>query len=235
MGDRTRRSGQERRRFRIVCGKIVVCGSMRRRHKTKIAALATVAALTLGLGACATAPADPAERAAFERTNDPFEPTNRVIFGVNMFLDKWAIEPAAEVYRDGVPDLLQIWVRNFLVWLHEPTVFANNLLQGDLRSAGRTSARFAINTLLGPAGLRDMAKQAGFQRQDGDFGQTLHVWGFPQGPYLVLPLLGPSNVRDVIGMGADTYIDPFHYLASINRSGVATWGRFAAQGLDERA
>jgi phospholipid-binding lipoprotein MlaA len=208
---------------------------MRRRHKTKIAALATVASLTLGLGACATPPADPAERAAFERTNDPFEPTNRVILDVNMFADKWAVEPIAEVYRDGVPEVMQIWIRNFLGWLREPTVFANNLLQGDLRSAGRTSVRFTVNALLGPAGLRDMAKQAGYRHEVADFGQTLHVWGFPEGPYLVLPLLGPSNVRDAIGMGADTFTDPFRYFAAVNKSGAATWGRFGAEGIDERA
>jgi phospholipid-binding lipoprotein MlaA len=212
---------------------------MRRRHKTKNAAPATVAsaalALLLTLGGCATAPADPAARAAFEQTNDPFEPTNRVIFDVNMFVDKWAIEPIAEGYRDGVPDLFQIWVRNFLGWLHEPTVFANSLLQGDLTRAGRTSARFAINTLIGPFGLRDMAKQQGYGHETGDFGQTLHVWGFPEGPYLMLPLLGPSNLRDAIGMGADTYMDPFRYFAAINKSGAATWGRFGAAGIDERA
>jgi phospholipid-binding lipoprotein MlaA len=187
------------------------------------------------LGACASPPADPAARAAFEQTNDPLEPTNRVIFDVNMFVDKWAIEPLAEGYRDGVPDVFQIWVRNFLVWLREPTVFANDVLQGDVSRAGRTTARFAINTLLGPFGLRDMAKQAGYEHQPADFGQTLHVWGFPEGPYLVLPLLGPSNVRDAIGLGADTFIDPFRYMAVVNRSGTATWGRFGAEGIDERA
>src|SRR5580700_1192758 len=109
---------------------------MRRRHKTKIAAPATVASMALAsilaLGACASAPADPAARAAFEQTNDPLEPTNRVIFNVNMFVDKWAIEPLAEGYRDVVPDPLQLMVRSFLGWLREPTVFANDLLQGEL-------------------------------------------------------------------------------------------------------
>jgi phospholipid-binding lipoprotein MlaA len=196
---------------------------------------AAIAAVGAWLGACATPPADSAERAAFERTNDPFEPTNRVIFGANMFVDKWAIEPVAEVYRDGVPELLQIWIRNGLRWAHEPVVLANNLLQADMTTAGRTTARFMINTLLGPVGLRDMAKQAGYGPQDGDFGQTMHVWGLPEGPYIVLPLLGPSNVRDGIGMGVDALLDPIRYLEEFNESGYATWGRFAMQGLDERA
>jgi phospholipid-binding lipoprotein MlaA len=212
---------------------------MRRRHKTKIAAPATIAstivALAVALGACASPPADPAARAAFEQSNDPLEPTNRVIFDVNMFVDKWAIEPLAEGYRDGVPEVFQIWVRNFLGWLREPTVFANDLLQGDVARAGNTTARFMINGLIGPFGLRDMAKQAGYLHEVGDFGQTLHVWGFSEGPYLMLPLLGPSNVRDAIGLGADTFIDPFRYMAVVNRSGAATWGRFGAEGIDERA
>ena len=201
----------------------------------KILALATLATAAVGLGACATPPDDPADRAAFERTNDPLEPTNRVIFDVNMAVDKWALEPAAEAYRDSVPDLLQIWIRNFLGWLREPTTLANNLLQGEVSRAGRTTARFMINALLGPAGLRDMAKQQGYPHELGDFGQTLHVWGFAEGPYLVLPLLGPSNVRDAIGFGVDSFIDPFRYMSAVNKSGEATWVRFAVEGLDERA
>jgi len=204
-----------------------------------MAAPATLAAVSIVLLAlmtgCATPPADPAERAAFERTNDPFEPTNRVVFAANMFVDRWAIEPIAEGYRDVVPDLVQIWVRNFIRWAHEPTVLANNVLQGEYTRAGKTTARFAINTLLGPLGLRDMAKQAGFKPQSGDFGQTLHVWGFPEGPYLVLPLLGPSNVRDLVGLGADTFMDPLRYVEEVRESALAGWGRFVVEGIDERA
>ncbi len=207
---------------------------MRRRHKTKSAALATLAAALALLGACATAPADPAGRAAFERTNDPLEPTNRVIFDVNMFADKWAIEPLAEGYREVTPEVMQIWIRNFLHWLREPTVFANNLLQGEVSRAGRTTARFAINTLLGPFGMRDMAKQIGYVQEVGDFGQTLHVWGFPEGPYLMLPLLGPSNVRDALGLGVDAISDPIRF-AAISRSTTITWGRFGLEGIDERS
>ena len=212
---------------------------MRRRHKTKTAASATAAAgllaLALAMGGCASIPADPAGRAAYEAANDPFEPTNRVIFAGNMFLDNWAIAPLAEGYRDVIPDIGQLWIRNFLHWLREPTVLANNVLQGNMSSAGKTSARFMINTLVGPIGLRDMAKQAGYDRQVGDFGQTLHVWGFPEGPYLMLPLLGPSNVRDGIGLGADTFMDPLRYVEAVHDSVLASWGRFVLEGIDERA
>jgi phospholipid-binding lipoprotein MlaA len=194
-----------------------------------------VSALALSLASCATPPADPAARAVFERTNDPLEPTNRVIFGVNMFVDKWAIEPIAEVYRDGVPDVIQTALRGVLHWAREPTVLANNLMQGDISTAGRTTARFMMNTLLGPIGLRDMAKLQGYPQQVGDFGQTLHVWGFPEGPYLMLPLLGPSNPRDGIGKAADAFLDPFRYFEEVSESSFATWGRFGAEGIDERA
>jgi phospholipid-binding lipoprotein MlaA len=212
---------------------------MRRRHKTKTAATATAAAgllaLALAMAGCASVPADPAGRAAYEAANDPFEPTNRVIFAGNMFVDKWAIEPIAEAYRDGTPELTQLWMRNFLRWLREPTVLANNVLQGEISRAGRTTARFMINTLVGPFGLRDMAKKAGYGPQVGDFGQTLHVWGFPEGPYLMLPLLGPSNVRDGIGLGADTFMDPLRYVEEVKESIFASWGRFVMEGIDERA
>ncbi|HUA51800.1 MAG TPA: VacJ family lipoprotein [Candidatus Sulfotelmatobacter sp.] len=210
---------------------------MRRRHKTKAAALATIttaALLALTLASCATPPSDPEARADFERTNDPFEPTNRAIFQVNLVVDKWLFEPLAEGYRDVVPEFGQVTIRSFLSWLRDPTVFGNSLLQGDLTRAGHTAARFAINTLVGPIGLRDMAKQAGYPHENGDFGQTLHVWGFPEGPYLVLPILGPSNVRDAIGLGVDSIGDPVRY-AAISHSGKVTWGRFGLEGVDERA
>jgi len=218
------------------CGPDVIFtrGVPTRMAPTLRAAVAALA-LALGLTACASLPGDPIERAAFERTNDPFEPTNRVIFDVNMFVDKWAIEPIAEVYRDGVPEPIRTAFHNLLQWAREPTVLANNLLQGDISTAGRTSARFMINTLLGPAGIRDMAKQVGYVHEVGDFGQTLHVWGFPEGPYLMLPLLGPSNLRDALGKAADTFIDPFRYFEEISESTFASWRRFGAEGLDERA
>jgi phospholipid-binding lipoprotein MlaA len=210
---------------------------MRRRHKTKAGGLATVVAaslLALALAGCATPPGDPEERAEFERINDPFEPTNRAVFEVNLFVDTWLFEPLAEGYRAVVPDPGQRAIRNVLRWLREPTVFGNNLLQGDLTRAGHTAARFAINTLVGPVGLRDMARRAGYPAELGDFGQTLHVWGLPEGPYLVLPILGPSNVRDAIGLGVDSYSDPIRY-AAISHSGTITWGRFGLEGIDARA
>jgi phospholipid-binding lipoprotein MlaA len=205
---------------------------MARRHKIKRAALASL--VVAALAACASVPTDPAERAAYEAANDPLEPLNRATFAVNNVLDQVVFEPLATGYSEAVPELFQIWIRNFLAWLREPTILANNLLQGDIQAAGKTTARFMINTLLGPAGMRDMAKQQGYERQVGDFGQTLHVWGFPEGPYLMLPVLGPTNLRDGIGLGVDSISDPIRF-AAISRSDVITWGRFGLEGIDERA
>ena len=213
---------------------------MGRRHKSNRAALASLLVLAsmlgpaLGLGGCASVPTDPDARAAYDAANDPIEPLNRATFEVNMVFDRFLWEPLAIGYSEAVPELIQIWMRNFLSWLREPTVLANNLLQGDLHTAGKTTARFMINTLLGPAGLRDMAKQQGFPHQTGDFGQTLHVWGFPEGPYIMIPILGPSNLRDGIGLGVDSIADPIRF-AAISRSQVITWGRFGIEGIDERA
>src|SRR5438093_179430 len=87
-----------------------------------------------------------------------------------------------------------------------------------------------LASMLGPAGLRDMAKQQGFPHQTGDFGQTLHVWGFPEGPYIMIPILGPSNLRDGIGLGVDSIADPIRF-AAISRSRLVTWGCFGIEGI----
>jgi len=235
MSEPLRMNFPDTARLRAIGPNFIVTRGMPTRLAPTVRATVAALALTLSLAACARLPGDPVERAAFERTNDPFEPTNRVIFDVNMFVDKWAVEPVAEIYRDGVPEPIRTAFHNLLQWAREPTVLANNVLQGDISTAGRTSARFMINTLLGPAGIRDMAKLQGYPRQIGDFGQTLHVWGFREGPYLMLPLLGPSNVRDALGKAADTFIDPFRYFEEISESSFASWGRFGAEGIDERS
>jgi len=93
-------------------------------------------------------------------------------------------------------------------------VFANDLLQGEVRRAGTTAGRFLVNSTVGLAGLLDLAARRGMTEQTGDFGQTLYVWGLPEGPYLMLPLFGPSNPRDGIGTGVDIISDPWIYLTS---------------------
>jgi phospholipid-binding lipoprotein MlaA len=105
--------------------------------------------------------------------------------------------------------------------MKEPRLFFNNVLKGRFERAGITLGRFTANTSLGLAGIFDVAAMWGLKRQSADFGQTLFVWGFPEGPYLILPLLGPSNPRDAIGMGIDSYADPFTILATTH--GIEEW------------
>jgi phospholipid-binding lipoprotein MlaA len=191
----------------------------------------------LALGGCATVPEDPAERAVFEQTNDPFEPLNRELFDFNMFLDRNAIKPVALAYRDYIPEPVRTGIRNFLNNLGEPVIFANNLLQGELKRAGITLTRFIGNTFVGGLGLFDVATKAGAPRQYGDFGQTLWAWGVPDGPFLMLPVLGPSNPRDSIGQGVDGYADPVGIIVNnaVDYSTEIGVGRFVVDGIDRRA
>lgn len=189
----------------------------------------------LALSACATPPTDPAARAQFEANNDPLEPMNRQIFSFDMFVDKWVIKPFSQVYANVVPDPGKDAIRNFLGNLHEPVIFANDVLQTEFQRAGWTAERFALNSSVGVGGVFDVATKWGIEKQSGDFGQTMYHYGVPEMFYLVLPLLGPSNPRDAVGMVADGYADPFSYLAYDYGADVATYARWGAEGLDERA
>ena len=166
----------------------------------------------LGLSACSSVPVTKAEQTEVKRINDPIEPFNRAIFDVNDFLDRLLIRPLAELYRFWTPSYLRDRVASILKNMGEPVVMANNLLQGDVTKAGTTLGRFLINSTAGVGGMYEVAGGYGLDRQNGDFGQTLHVWGMGEGPYLVLPLFGPSNIRDAIGLGVDTVMSPWKYV-----------------------
>jgi phospholipid-binding lipoprotein MlaA len=189
----------------------------------------------LSLSACATPPTDPQEREQFEQNNDPLEPLNRGIFAGNQIFDQYLLRPLAVAYRDVVPEFGRTGIHHFLVNLREPVVFANAVLQGEGDKAGTTFARFFFNSTVGVFGLADPATSMGLKHQIGDFGQTLDVWGAPEGPYLVLPIIGPSNFRDAVGYGVDEYLDPMHYYAQNNDADEAVWGRFILDGLDRRS
>lgn len=198
----------------------------------------TNAALILGtalfLGACADAPADLSGDGP-PQVNDPIEPYNRYMFSVNDALDGAIIRPAAEAYRFVVPEPGRRVVLNFLRNLEAPVTLANNILQADIGGAGVTSARFIINTTVGVAGLFDAAAAMGFERRSEDFGQTLGVYGAGGGPYFVLPILGPSNFRDTLGMGVDHFFDPLNYWTrNTDREGV-TVVRTLVRGIDFRS
>lgn len=170
-----------------------------------------IASLGLGLGACATPPADPIAREQFEADNDPLRPLNEVIFDFNLVVDKAVLRPVASGYRTVLPEGVRDSVRNFLRHLKTPVNMANSLLQGDLEGFGTHFGRFAFNTLAGFGGLFDAAGDAGVPYREEDFGQTLAVWGFPEGPYVMLPILGPSTVRDTGGLVGDYFMDPLTY------------------------
>ena len=127
---------------------------------------------------------------------DPFEPTNRVVFEISDDLDTMVIRPVAEIYRDVTPRFIKNSVTNFFYNLSEVDTIINQLLQGKIVLAGQDSLRFLINSTIGIVGFVDVATRVGFERHDEDFGQTLGYWGVPAGPYVFLPLIGPSTIRD---------------------------------------
>ena len=171
------------------------------------------------ISACAEVPTNPAERAEYEATNDPFEPTNRVIFDVNDFLDRLLFHPIAELYRAMIPPGIRDRMTHVLSNFKEPVVMANQVLQGEFSGAGTSLGRLVLNSTLGVAGIWDVSTDWGMPQQTADFGETLNTWGFGSGPYLVLPLFGPSNIRDAIGLGADSMMQPWQYLAAMNGKG----------------
>ncbi len=150
---------------------------------------------------------------ASAQVNDPLESVNRAVFGFNNVVDQVVLDPAIVAYRAAVPKPARTGLKNFLHNLESPLFFVNNLLQGDIVGATTTLKRTLINTFVGFGGLFDFAAAEGINPDTEDFGQTLAVWGVGDGPYLVLPLLGPSNARDLTGLIVDSYADPINNYA----------------------
>ncbi len=166
--------------------------------------------------------------------NDPFEPTNRTVFDANDALDKAVALPIAQAYVEVVPEFARNGVHNFLANLDSPVTFANDVLQGEIDRAGQTLARLALNTTAGIGGLIDVGAELDIPAHTEDFGQTLAVYGVDEGPYLVLPLLGPSNPRDAVGTGVDLFFDPLTYA---RYDGQTFWSvmRFVGKIVDARS
>ncbi len=162
--------------------------------------------------------------------NDPLESINRAIFEINLFIDGILIKPLALLYRDLVPPEVRTGVHNALANLRSPVTLVNDLLQGETDRAGATVKRFFVNSTVGLGGVLDVASDLGIESHREDFGQTLAVWGSGEGFYLVLPILGPSNPRDLLGLIADGFIDPFTYVAPTE----ALVARTVVRGIDER-
>lgn len=196
---------------------------------------ATALFVATALVGCATPPTDPAARAAYEQSNDPLEPLNRKTFALNQSLDKWFFKSTAQAYVAVLPGDARKAVHHMLDNMKEPTLFFNNLLQGQFERASITLGRFVVNTTVGFGGMVDVMTLSGVERQPADFGQTLYVWGVPSGPYLILPILGPTNPRDAVGSAVDSYDDPFTILANDHGVTELTTARFVVGGIEERA
>lgn len=197
-----------------------------------LAAFFLLAALTVSGCARST---DPATGIKSTEINDPIEPVNRAVFAFNNFLDIILIEPAAKAYNFVLPEVVRDSVQSFMRNLKSPLIVANNLLQGEIGDAGVATARFIINTTAGVGGLVDVASSHGLSYENEDFGQTLAVWGLGDGFYLVLPLLGPSSLRDTAGLVADAYADPVRIVAHNSDEDWVYYTRNAIEGLDNRA
>lgn len=163
---------------------------------------APVAALAIGialLSGCAST----------GNPKDPYESYNRAMFKFNDAVDEAALKPAATVYKQVLPTFVQTGVNNFFGNLSDVWSAANNLMQGKGEQGMSDVTRVAVNTTLGLGGLLDIASEAGLRKHNEDFGQTMGYWGMPSGPYLILPLLGPSTVRDTAGLPLDIAADPW--------------------------
>lgn len=179
-----------------------------------------------GLSACA----------AVEGTqgSDPYEADNRNAHAINKDLDQSILRPASKAYDAAVPKPVATGVRNLGENLATPSYVMNNALQGDIAGAGTGALRFALNSTVGIAGLFDVASALGMPKEKADFGQTLHVWGAPQGGYVEVPALGPSTERDLVGRIVDAATNPV--TAFIPDDAVAaTRGVKAANVVDTRA
>jgi len=199
----------------------------------KMSVLITGVCGALLLGACASNQ-DQSVMGDETQISDPLEDTNRAIFKFNEVVDDTIIHPVVKGYRFVVPKEARNSLGNFLRNLNSPVIFANEVLQGDIDGAQTVLLRAVINTFAGFGGLFDFAGKEGLPHQGEDFGQTLATWGLGHGPYLVVPILGPSSARDSVGYIVDGFADPLRwYLFNIEKSGIH-YTRTGAQYLNVR-
>ena len=165
--------------------------------------------------------------ASTNNPRDPLEPINRAVYQFNDGLDKVVMKPVATVYREALPDFVRTGVTNFFSNLYDILTALNSLLQGKIADAASDVGRIAVNSTIGIAGLFDVATEIGLEKHKEDFGQTLGRWGIGDGPYLQIPFLGPSSIRDAVGTFVDVKADPIGW---IWRDHIATrnslWGLY---------
>jgi phospholipid-binding lipoprotein MlaA len=166
---------------------------------------AVAGALPLLLGACAALPRDTSLP-----VNDPHEAVNRQVMAANLE----ALRPASEFVKTTIPGPVHDRLHDLNANLKEPRIFVNNVLQGRFEAAAKTTTRLVFNSIFGLGGLVDVATLSGLPQQSGDFGQTMFVWGMPEGPYVVRPYLGPATLRDAVGSTVDMVSNPFGWLVA---------------------
>lgn len=179
---------------------------MRTRIRLTMLRAAAASLLAVAIAGCATVP--PSERTP----RDPWQRVNRGIFKFNDVFDRAIAKPVARTYLRVLPGVVRTGITNFFNNATYPDVMVNALLQGSLKPFARDTGRFVVNSTIGLAGLFDPASRMGLPLEDRDFGQTFGKWGVPSGPFLVLPFLGPSDVRDAIGRVPDGYAEPWAYI-----------------------
>jgi phospholipid-binding lipoprotein MlaA len=198
--------------------------------------LAAALVLATTIGGCAKAPpaSDTAAVADFKETNDPLEPTNRVFYAINNGLDTVLLRPLAIGYRYVVPQVVREHTHNVLTNLGTPVALFDDMLQAKPRRAGDSLMRLVVNTTIGVGGIFDVATGWGWPAHDSDAGITFALWGLPSGPFLFLPVLGPSNPRDAAGFGTDIAMDPLTWIG--NGSTVTDLGyvRYGLSAIDTR-
>lgn len=187
------------------------------------------------LSGCADRPpaTDPDAVADFRANNDPIEPANRFFYRINDGLDTYIFAPVARGYRNVVPGGIRRPIHNVLANISSPAIFANDVLQTKSRRAGDTFMRFLINSTAGVGGIFDVATDLGYKSHHTDFGVTLALWGVGDGPFLFLPLVGPSNPRDATGFAANFGLDPLTY-ATFGGINTLEYSRFGVGLLDTR-
>ena len=191
----------------------------------KLPALAAALAMITGAGGAFAQSAD---------DNDPAEKINRAIFKANEAIDHAVLRPVAEAYQKHVPQEVRQGVHNIVHNLGEPAVAVNNMLQGDAGHALDSVQRLAVNTTVGGAGYVDVAARWGLPARDVDFGETLAKWGVGEGPYVMVPLLGPANLRDAVGTAVDVVFSPLTWVGAAPATAVQAGGS-GAKVVDVRS
>jgi phospholipid-binding lipoprotein MlaA len=173
-----------------------------------------------------------ATRSPYQDASDPLEPVNRAVYTFNDYFDRGLLKPVAKGYVAVMPDFARTGVRNFFNNLLEPVTIVNDVLQGKPHQTASDTMRFAFNSIFGVFGLLDVSTGWGLERHKEDFGQTFATWGFGEGWYLVLPFLGPSNVRDSVGLIPALTLEPVHHLTD---DSLIQWGSYGLYLVSQRA